>query len=285
MEKDSSMAEEPNANEPRFIVTCENADISKSRVVRFNGTDCISKPYQFEIVVTSEKADIDVESVINKQLSLLLQRKEEYFPYTGIVTSFKYVETTVDYTNYTVTLCPSLWLLSLNVQSRVFQKMTVPDIIEKVLKDADLSDYYKMDVQSYPEREYVVQYEESDLNFISRLMETCGIWFFFQEDPVSLESGKGYSKTEKMIITDKPAGFKDVSTLSTVKFRTRSGMVNRMDDADKESIHHLELGRRIIPKEVLVKGYNYRTPEIDLANNQNVTDGDSGRVYEYKPQP
>jgi type VI secretion system secreted protein VgrG len=249
--------------------------------VRFQGTDGISSPYLFDIVVTAKDADIDAESLIKKKATIFLQRQEEYYPYSGIITSFRYSETTVDYSSYRIVIHPALWLLSLTNQTRVFQKMTVPDIIKKILDDADLAITYSMDVQTYPQREYVVQYQESDLNFIQRLMETSGIWYFFQEAPIDLDAAKGYSGPEKLIITDKPAGFKEVPTKSTIKFRSRSGMVNQIDEKDTESVHYLELDRQLIAKEVIVKNYNYRTPEVDLESTKQIQNGDVGKVYEY----
>jgi type VI secretion system secreted protein VgrG len=265
-----------------FLFTCNALDASAFNVARFEGTDGISVPFRFIVTLTSKQNDIDGDAVINKPATLFLKRYDEYCPYSGIVTSFKYIETNVDFSTYRIVLEPSLRQLSLNVQSRVFQKKSVPAIIEEVLKGAGLeSSYYTLDIQSYPDREYVVQYQETDLNFISRLMEECGIWYVFKENPVSLDSVQDGTTCETMLITDKPANFRDIPGESTIKYRSLSGMTERIGDRDEESLYRFESERRLIPNEVIVKNFNYRTPEIDLSLGQPVCDGDCGKNYMY----
>ena len=82
------------AIEPRFIFACSELDASTFEVARFSGNDSISCPYRFDITLISEDKQIEGDSVVNKPASLFLKRDDEMYPYSGIITSFKYLETT-----------------------------------------------------------------------------------------------------------------------------------------------------------------------------------------------
>ncbi|MBD3319848.1 MAG: type VI secretion system tip protein VgrG [Chitinivibrionales bacterium] len=271
------------ANEAEFYFLCSGQDATTFQVMNFSGTDRISSPYQFDITLISKKADIDADKVINKRATLYVFRDGEFYPYSGIVSEFLFVDRTVDYCTYNVRLVPRLWLLSLNRQTRVFQKKNAAQIIKQVLDEAGLNNYYEMKaaVNSYPEREYVVQYQEPDLNFISRLMEDNGMWYFFTEAPVIPEEIGGKSGTETMVIADKPAEFKFIGGEQTIKYRSGSGMVEKFDSEVKEFFHRLHYDKHVIPNEVMVKSYNYRTPEVDVNGRKKIREGQQGTVYEY----
>ena len=275
------MAEKRKANQPHFIFFCGDLDEQTFAVTDFEGKDEISTPYEFSLSLKSPKADIASDKVINKQATLHIYRDGEYFLYSGVVAEFKYLGTSVDYSTYHVKLVPRLWLLNLNIQTRVFQKMSVPDVVEKVLKDANLSDYFKLDLQgTYSQSEYIVQYQESDLDFISRLMEGSGIWYFFKEQPCLPQEVKGVKK-EKLIISDKAASFKYITGESEIVYRAPSGMDEQIDKKEKEFVNSLTYEEKVIPKEVLLKNYNYRTPEVDLSATKAIKTGNVGKVYKY----
>jgi type VI secretion system secreted protein VgrG len=271
------------ANQAQYFFFSGTLPKDTFEVMNFSGEDRISKPYKFNIMLLSEKADISPDDVVNKSATLNIYRDGEYCPYSGIVSEFRFLGKSHDRATYSVTLVPKLWLLNLNVQTRIFQKKKVPAIIKLVLDGANLSDYYKFQVDDgkYVEQEYIVQYQESDLNFISRLMEANGIWYFFNENTVVAEELDGTPGAETLVMSDKASSFEFISGTSDVLFRTLTGMTEQIDADDKESIHDIGLMRQVIPKEVLLKDYNYRTPEIDLKGRKPVKTGDIGSVYEY----
>ncbi len=269
------------ANQAQFVFICGDLDHTTFGVAEFDGNDSISTPYGFTISLRSPRGDITADEMINKQATLYIFREDEYFPYSGIVSEFKFLGTSTDYSTYSVRLVPRLWLLGLNFNTRVFQKMSVPDIIEQVLGDAGLSDYYSLDLQgTYGEAEYIVQYRESDLDFISRLMEGAGIWYFFKELPV-LEEEIEDANREELVISDKAASFEYISGESEIVYRSQSGLNERVDSAEKESVDTVVYEKQIIQTEVLVKSYNYRTPEVDLSASKSISSGDVGKVYKY----
>jgi type VI secretion system secreted protein VgrG len=270
------------ANQPQFYFYSALAP-DTFEVMNFSGTDRISGLYKFSIMLISPKADIPPDDVVNKAATLFICRDGEYYPYSGIVSEFRFLGKSRERATYSVTLASRLWLLNLNVQTRIFQKKKVPQIVKEVLDDAGLSNYYqfKVDNAKYPDQEYIVQYQESDLNFISRLMEGSGIWFFFNENPLLADELDGKAGAETLLVTDKPASFDLVATVSDVLFRSVSGMTEQINADEKESVHGIELVRQVVPKEVVLKDYNYRTPEIDLKARKPVKNGDAGTVYRY----
>ncbi|MGB7569144.1 MAG: type VI secretion system tip protein TssI/VgrG [Chitinivibrionales bacterium] len=277
------MPTKKKANEAQFFFFCSGQPEDTFEVMNFSGVDEVSSLYKFDVTLISENADIDADDVINKQATLLVYRDEEYYPYSGIVMEFKFMGKNHDRATYVLKLAPKLWLLELSKQSRIFQKKTVPQILKLVLDNAQLSDYYslKLDDSKYPELEYVVQYQESDLNFISRLMEKNGIWYFFNENPLLPEEVDGTNGSETLLITDKTANFESIGDPEEILFRTEMGMTEQIEDDDKESVHGLQYNRYVVPTDVLLKDYNYRTPEVDLTGKKAVTSGDTGSVYEY----
>ena len=277
------MPTKKKANEAQFFFFCSGQDAKTFEVMNYSGADEISSLYKFDITLISANADIAADDVINKQATLLVYRDEEYYPYSGIISEFSFMGKNHDRATYVVKLAPKLWLLELSRQSRIFQKKTVPQILKLVLDNAKLSDYYsfKLDDAKYPELEYVVQYQESDLNFISRLMEKNGIWYFFNENPMLAEEVDGKSGNETLLITDKSALFEAIAAPDEILFRSEMGMTEQIEDEDKESIHGFQYNRQVVPKDVLLKDYNYRTPEVDLTGRKAVKSGDVGTVYEY----
>ena len=277
------MPNKKKANEAQFFFFCSGQPAETFEVMNYSGADEISSLYKFDITLISENAAIDADDVINKQATLLIYRDEEYYPYSGIISEFKFMGKNHDRATYVLKLVPKLWLLELSRQSRIFQKKSVPQILKLVLDNAQLSDYYtfKLDDAKYPELEYVVQYQESDLNFISRLMEKNGIWYLFNENPLLAEEVDGTSGSESLLITDKTAQFESIGAPDEILFRSEMGMTEQIDEVDKESIHGFQLNRQVVPKDVLLKDYNYRTPEVDLTGSKAVKSGDTGTVYEY----
>jgi type VI secretion system secreted protein VgrG len=275
------MATERKANEAQFFFSC-GLPQETFRVMRFEGTDAVSDLYRFSIVLHSMKYDVDPADIINKPATFFIFREGDYYPYSGIVEQFQFLGKNVDRTSYEVTLAPRLSLLELQHQTRIFQKKTLPDIIKDVLDSAGFRNYYQLDLsQNYPAQEYVLQYQESDFNFISRLMESAGIWYFWKEPKVAASQVKPGSSQEKLVITDKPASFQPIQGAAKLKFRSSASLMEVETSRVQESLHEIRFRQVIVPQEVLVRNYNYRTPEVQLTGRNKVKTGVAGTVYEY----
>jgi type VI secretion system secreted protein VgrG len=267
----------PQANKPQFMFKCGSLDLNTFSVISFNGREKISMPYSFSISLRSTQS-VAAQDVVGKQATLMVLRDEDLYRFSGIIEEFNYIETNVDYSTYSIKLVPRLRLLHFNQQSRVFQRMDVTQIVQKVLDDAGLKRYYTMDIQgTYPPKEFVVQYQESDLNFLSRLLEEAGIWYLFKESCVSDDEADAVGQ-EQLIISDKPASFEVIQGDNEILFRTQAGMIESIERQNRESISQLSCASRIISKDVFVKNYNYRTPEVNVGAQASIRDGANGKV-------
>ena len=268
------------ANEAQFHFICGDLDERTFEVADFSGIDIISTPYRFDITLLSVKPEITPEEIIGKPTTLYIYRDDEYVPYSGIVSEFQLIDKNTDFITYNARLVPKLWLLSINQQTRIFQNLDVTAIIKQVLEDAGITSY-ELSAKTYPKQEFVVQYQESDLNFISRLMENAGIWYFFKEPPLLKEEVGAGASVEKLVITDKPSLFADIDGESEILFRSASGLNQRIEEELKEAVNMLRFAKHIIPKEVLLKNYNYRKPEVEISGKKPIKEGFEGTVYQY----
>lgn len=149
------------------------------QVLSFTGKEAISQTYAFEVQLVCEKADLNLESLLHKQA--YLEFDNEGNGIHGVINRVARGETGRRLTHYSVTLVPRLAYLEHRINQRIFQQLTVPQIITSVLKDHGiLTDLHLFQLNTqYPPREYCVQ-KESDLHFIQRLCQEEGLHFHFQ---------------------------------------------------------------------------------------------------------
>lgn len=146
------------------------------------GTEGISELFRYEVdLVAKPETTIDPEKIVAKKVCVAIQADhtgtQRYF--NGIVASFEMNGGDEEFNNYSAIIVPSLWLLTLNKNTRVFQNQTVLDVIKAVLSPYGISP--TVDTSgTYQTMEYCTQYRETDFAFISRLMEQHGIFYYFK---------------------------------------------------------------------------------------------------------
>lgn len=239
------------------------------QVVRFRGTEGLSQLFQFSFELLSTDPDIDFAQIVNKPATFTMMREGEPTPINGIVTDFSLAGRTKDHIRYRATLQPTLWRLSLSYRSRIFQEMTVEEILRRVLEEDGLmgSDFRFALSESYSPREYCVQHEETDLNFVKRLMEFEGIYFFFEH-----KEGR-----DVLVMTDTRSEHSKIEVPSALQYHTGAG---EMIDAEEESVRDFVCKEQIVTGKVQLKDYNYRTPETMTVESQ--LNGEMpGTRYEY----
>lgn len=148
----------------------------------FSGRETISQPFLFELDLFSEDAALDPKDLLDSPVTILIGLPGGADrPIHGIVRRFVQQNQRGPLTSYRAEVVPRLWFLALRRNSRIFQHKSVLDIVETVLKEGDVPYEIKCTKQ-YPARDYCVQYRESDLDFVSRLLEEEGIFYFFQHE-------------------------------------------------------------------------------------------------------
>src|SRR5215475_2496750 len=169
---------------PILLTTPLGAD--KFLLTHFQGEERISKPFHFSLELISQDNAVDFTQIVGKSVTLtfaLAGGDKQYI--NGIVGRFVQSGGDARFTRYQAEVYPWLWLLQLNSDCRIFQNMTAPDIIKKVFTDAGFTDFTDSLTGTYAQREYCVQYMESHFQFVSRLMEEEGIFYFFTHDTSS----------------------------------------------------------------------------------------------------
>ncbi len=170
------------ANQPRFTLTLEGAR-HDLKVLEFTGREAISQPFRFELELVSERPDLDLESLLHGQAFLSFDAQG--CGIHGQIYQVGQGDSGKRLTRYHLSLVPRLTYLGHRINQRIFQHQSVPQIITQILKDHSiLRDAFEFRLGSeYPEREYCVQYAESDLAFIQRLCAEVGIHYHFHHSP------------------------------------------------------------------------------------------------------
>jgi type VI secretion system secreted protein VgrG len=178
----------------------------------FSGQEAISSLFHFHLdLIAENRQNVVFDKLLGQKISielLLPNDKTRYFH--GLVSSFSQGGRGERFTRYRAEMVPQFWLLTRLVRSRIFQHVSVPDILKKVLQGLDVA----FELQgTYEPRDYCVQYRESDFQFASRLMEEEGIYYFFKHT----EDG------HKMVIADSPQSHPDLPEGSKIIYEELAG--------------------------------------------------------------
>ncbi|EFL9782290.1 type VI secretion system tip protein VgrG, partial [Escherichia coli] len=191
----------------------------------------------------------------------------------GVITGFKHLSSSQDEARYEVRLEPRMALLTRSRQNAIYQNQTVPQIVEKILRERHQmrgQDFVFNLKSEYPAREQVMQYGEDDLTFVSRLLSEVGIWFRFATD--------ARLKIEVIEFYDDQSGYERGLTLP---LRHPSGL----HDGATEAVWGLNTAYRVVEKSVSTRDYNYRTATAEMMTEQHdATGGDNttyGEAYHY----
>ena len=237
-------------------------------VVTFSGTEALSRPYEFVVNLSSEETDIDLSAVLRSPATLVVQRGDEAVPVNGVLAAFEQLHQANRRTFYRAVLVPRLWYLGMNRDSRVFLNRKVPDVIEEVLKASGLTtqDYeLALTRTTYGPREYICQYQETSLAFLSRWMEREGIYYYFEQT----------EDREKLVVTDSRSRHARMPGLATLAYSPASGLIPEQE----EVVAALVCRQQVLPKNVVLRDYNYLTPSVDVKGENQVDANGRGEVY------
>jgi type VI secretion system secreted protein VgrG len=143
-------------------------------------TEQLGMPFEMDVELVSTDESLSFNEILGKNVTVCLETQESSRFFSGIVTGFKQQENLDGNAVYAATVRPWLWLLSLSQHCRIYQQKTYPEIIKSVFDEMGFSDYEDKLTYKYQKQEYVVQYNETDLNFVSRIMQQEGIFYCFK---------------------------------------------------------------------------------------------------------
>jgi type VI secretion system secreted protein VgrG len=270
--------------------TLEVRDLEPSiDVLAFDGDEALSQPFRYRIEFTSLAQDIAPEQVLGRDASFSLHPPPLPMPafafsdmpalpavalrtLYGVITGFRRLASSRDEAVYEVTLEPRLALLSRGKQQRIHLHRSVPEIVEAVLRSRHGwrgQDFHFDLVREYPRRRQVMQYDESDLAFVARLLAEVGIWYRFSHDD--------RLRIDVVTFHDDQRRYQFGVTLPLIP---PSGLGNTGQD----HVWDLQTQHQVVEKHVNIRAYDPLQARLPLQGEVDQTQGDTttyGEAYHY----
>ncbi|MCM5680914.1 type VI secretion system tip protein VgrG [Schlegelella sp. S2-27] len=211
----------------------------------------LGRLFEYRIEVLSERDDVDPDDVLGKNVTVKLELPEgDPRAFDGFVTRFASAGVVGRYHRYLITARPWLWLLTRASDCRIFQQKSVPDIIKEIFDKYPVAAFENRLTGSYGPQEYCVQYRETDFNFVSRLMEQEGIYYFFEH-----EDGK-----HTLVLADGPSAHTPYDGYASLPFvpHDRGGRL------EQEYVAEWSFSREIQPGAYVLDDFDFTKPSTEL---------------------
>lgn len=249
----------PTESLNKYLLNISHSELVAD-VMSFTGEEALSSPYRYTIRFTSATDDDEAFHIVRKEASFILRAANpewlKYFPerdkwtalrkIPGVITAISRVSSSADETLYEAVLEHPMALLDTRYRCAIYQNISVPELVKQILKEHGFEGYeinFDELLWSYPPREMIVQWKETDLAFIRRLLSEVGIWFRFELHP---------DDDHIVVITfgDSQSNYIHHYKISTVN---PAGMTGAL-----YSLRQLTTRHSIVPASVTVRNYNYR---------------------------
>jgi type VI secretion system secreted protein VgrG len=251
-------------------------------VRRFAVHEGISTLFTVSVWARSVNPSIDLEAIVGQPASLrvvsgwLFARLGGARLWTGVVSSIEQVQGVqpqagaTELSTYSLRLVPSIWLLTQRRNYRIFQHLSIPDIVDELLGDWSAEPVWKIDRARYPKLEYKVQYGESDFAFLSRLLEEAGIAFTFPDDDAA---------GSKLVLSDalesgapRPGG--------PLPYVDNPNMAS-----EKEFVSSVRLAQEVRPGAYALRDHDFRKPTFALFGEAPKAKGNEEKYEQYGYEP
>jgi type VI secretion system secreted protein VgrG len=232
-----------------------------------SGEEQISGLFHFLLEMVSEDQQLDFSSIVGKSVTVTLLLNDGGKHYiNGIVGRFMQEDSHLRLTTYYAEIHPWLWLLTKTRDCRIFQNQTAPQIIKSIFDDLGFSDYRDDLKETYPSLDYCVQYDESAYNFVSRLMEDAGIFYFFEH-----ADGK-----HTLVMGDDADAHKPCPGLTAARYRQSS-----VPYTDDHAVTRCSIEEQVVTGKFAHDDFNFETPSTDLKVEATGTGSGGMRIYDY----
>jgi len=218
-----------------------------------------SEPFRFDLGLLSEKGDINPDDILGKDITLSFELPtgggKRYLH--GLVTEFAQLGYRSKFHEYHAIVRPWFWQLTRTADCKIFQKKSVPDIFEEVVKQYGFSDYKLRLKGTYEKWEYCVQYRETDFNFLSRLLEQEGIYYFFEHS----------ESAHLMVLADDSSAHSTVSGYDSVPYFPADA-----PDAQRERDHlsGWSFTKSMLPGAYATTDYDFENPRQSLLSKESI---------------
>jgi type VI secretion system secreted protein VgrG len=224
--------------------------------------------FEIEVELIADDSDVNFDDLIGQNATLRLDLPTSDDPryFNGFISRMTQTQNENGFAQYHATLVPWLWFLTRTADCRIFQQMTIPDIIEKVFKGHGFDGDFKSSLTAtYPKLEYCVQYRETDFNFVSRLMEHAGIYYFFQH-----ENGK-----HTLVMCDAITAHSTYPGFDTIQFRPIG-----QPGTDIGDVIDWTLQKEVQTGIYALKDFDFTAPKKDLQVKSNTTRSSAASDFE-----
>ncbi|MBK8977502.1 MAG: type VI secretion system tip protein VgrG [Planctomycetes bacterium] len=241
---------------------------------RLTGTERLGRLFHYDLELLSDDEAIDFATIVGQSVTASIETADGSKRFiNGIVTRFEYAGRSADrLTAYRATIRPWFWILTRRADCRIFQEKSITDIVKEVFDEAGFSDYEVNVQRSLFPRTYCVQYRETDFNFVSRLLEEEGLYYYFRH-----EDGK-----HVMVICDETSSHQPIPGYAEIPYRITSP-----GEVADQHVSSWSVAQRVQPGAYAVAGFNFETPRANMLAATNVA-GDHAEadheIYDY-PEP
>ncbi len=249
---------------------------SSLSVRHFAVHEAVSSLFMASVVARSESPSLDLEAIVGQSASLRVvsQRGDERL-WSGVVSTIEQVQAAQpgvpgkELSTYSLRIVPKLWLLTQRRNYKIFQHLSIPDIVDALLEPWGVEKAWEIDRGRYPKLEFKVQYGESDYNFMCRLLEEAGINFTFPDDP----GGSKLTLSDKLESNPERPG----------------GALPYVDNPSQTSaptfVTRVRLSHAVRPGAYVIRDYNFRNPMFSLLGDAPKAGGVEAMLEQYVYQP
>ena len=210
----------------------------------------MSRLFEFQIVAESKSRDIAADDVLGKSVAVAVETgKNKWRWFHGLAASFGIEGGDGDDISYSITVRPWAWLMTRSADIRIYQEMTAPEIIHTVFSQYSVAAFVDELGASYTKRTYCVQYRETDFDFVSRLMEEEGIFYYWRHA----------EDKHEMVLADKLSTHKTVVGFEEIPYTQ-----GNKDLVGVRAIGHWQMRHEIQTGKVTLSDYNFETPGTSL---------------------
>jgi type VI secretion system secreted protein VgrG len=238
------------------------------RVLRFSGSEGMSRLFQFQVELACEQQDVDFSQVVGKTALLAIRGGPGFRYISGIINRFEQVNELPRFAIYRATVVPLVWRLRHRQDNRIFQRLDTPAILKKVFETAGIpADRVRFSLMgTYEPRDYCVQYRESDWTFVTRLMEEDGIFYFFEH----------HEDKHVLVIGDKESAFTPIEGTETLPFRRPGGTVVLEDH-----VARFRRVQQVRPGKASLRDFNFKKPGLPMEATQKAEVDADLEIYDY----
>ena len=215
-----------------------------------SGRETLGRMFEYSVELLSKNASLDLSELVGQPMTVQLQLPKGQRYFNGVVRRVSLVGGAGRFAVYRATLRPWMWQLRLRSGCRIFQNLSVPEIIKNIFLEHGFADFSDALVRTYNERDFIVQYRETDFDFVSRWMEREGIYYFFRHD----------RDRHTLVLADDYCAHETTANYEKVPYYPKHETGRReRDHIDCWSVSH-----ELTPSASVIDDYDFTHPRADL---------------------